>query len=124
MRSIMRKVFDCTLGALWRLYVKTIVDGIFVIDSDLDFIDWAIAIVVTALFICAIPFAFMLLLSLVIVAIDFPLQVICSIIVIAVICILPWLALKSYRSSKEKAAIASFRKVTKTARVSKKGFSQ
>ena len=124
MRSIMRKVFDCTLGALWRLYVKIIVDGIFIIDSDLDFVDWAIAIVVTALFICAIPFAFMLLLSLVIVAIDFPLQVICSIIVIAVICILPRLALKSYKSSKEKAAIASSRKVTKTAILSKKGFSQ
>ena len=102
MRSIMRKVFDCTLGALWRLYVNIIVDGMLGIDSDLDFIDWAIAIVVTALFICAIPFAFMLLLSLVIVATDFPLQVICSIIVIAVICILPRLALKSYKSSKAK----------------------
>ena len=102
MRSIMRKVFDCTLGALWRLYVKIIVDGIFVIDSDLDFADWAIATIVTALFICAIPFAFMLLLSLAIVAIDFPLQVICCIIVIAVISILPRLALKSSKSSKAK----------------------
>ena len=120
----MRKVFDCTLGALWRLYVKIIVDGIFVFDRDLHLVDWAFAIVVTALFICAIPFAFMLLLSLVIVAIDFPLQVICSIIVIAVICILPWLALKSYRSSKEKAAIASFYKAVKTASASKKGFNQ
>ena len=125
MKSIMRKVFDCTLGALWRLYVKIIADDIFVFDCDPNFIDWAIAIVVTALFICAIPFAFMLLLSLVIVAIDFPLQVICSIIVIAVICMLPRLALKSYKSSKEKAAaIASSRKVTKTAILSKKGFSQ
>ena len=109
----MRKVFDCTLGALWRLYVKIIVDDIFVFDHDLVFIDWAIAIVVTALFICAIPFAFMLLLLLVIIAIDFPLPVICSIIGIAVICMLPRLALKSYRSSKAKAA-----------RASKKGFNQ
>ena len=125
MRSIMRKVFDCTLGALWRLYVKIIADDIFVFGCDRNFIDWAIAIVVTALFICAIPFAFMLLLSLVIVAIDFPLQVICSIIVIAVICMLPRLALKSYWSSKAKAAArASSSEVTKTARVSKKGFSQ
>ena len=125
MRSIMRKVFDCTLGALWRLYVKIIVDDIFVFGCDRNFIDWAIAIVVTALFICAIPFAFMLLLSLAIVAIDFPLQVICSIIVIAVICMLPKLALKSYWSSKAKAtAIASPSKVTKSAIVSKKGFSQ
>ena len=121
----MRKVFDCTLGALWRLYVKIVVDDIFVFDCELSFVDWAFAIVVTALFICAIPFAFMLLLSLVIVAIDFPLQVICCTIVIAVICMLPRLALKSYRSSKEKAAArASSRKVTKTAIVSKKGFSQ
>ena len=122
----MRKVFDCTLGALWRLYVKLIVDYIFVFDCDHNFVDWAFAIVVTALFICAIPFAFMLLLLLVAIAIDFPLPVICCIIGIAVICILPWLALKSYKSSKAKAkrARASFRKAVKTARSSKKGFNQ
>ena len=124
MRSILRKVFDCTLGALWRLYVKMIVDDIFVFDSDLNFVDWAFAIVVTALFICAIPVAFMLLLLLVTIAIDFPLPVICSIIGIAVICILPRLALKSYRSSKAKAVRASFLKAVETARASKKGFNQ
>ena len=120
----MRKVFDCTLGALWRLYVKLIVDYIFVFDSDHNFVDWAFAMIVTALFICAIPFAFMLLLLLVTIAIDFPLPVICSIIGIAVICILPWLALKSYRSSKAKAARVSFLKAVKTARASKKVFNQ
>ena len=120
----MRKAFDCTLGALWRLYVKILLDNIIVFDYDLNFADWVVAIVVTALFICAIPFAFMLLLLLVAIVIDFPLPVICSIIGIAVICILPWFALKSYRSSKAKAARASFRKAVKTAKVSKKGFNQ
>ena len=109
----MRKVFDCTLGALWRLYVKILFDDIIVFDYDLNFADWVVAMIATALFICAIPFAFMLLLLLVIIAIDFPLPVICSIIGIAVICMLPRLALKSYRSSKAKAA-----------RASKKGFNQ
>ena len=125
MKSILRKVFDCTLGALWRLYVKILFDNIIVFDHDLNFADWVVAIVVTALFICAIPFAFMLLLSLAIVAIDFPLPTICCTIVIAVICMLPRLALKSYWSSKAKAtAIASSSEVTKTASVSKKGFNQ
>ena len=124
MRSIMKKVFDCTLGALWRLYVKILFDNIIVFDHDLNFEDWVVAMIVTALFICAIPVAFMLLLLLVAIAIDFPLPVICSIIGIAVICILPWLALKSYRSSKAKAARASFYKAVKTARTSKKGFNQ
>ena len=124
MKSIMRKVFDCTLGALWRLYVKILFDDIIVFDYDLNFADWVVAIIATALFICAIPFAFMLLLLLVAIAIDFPLPVICCIIGIAVICILPWLALKSYRSSKAKAARASFYKAVKTARASKKGFNQ
>ena len=116
-------MFDCTLGALWRLYVEMIVD-VFIFDRDIEFLDWVRAIFVTALFICAILVAFMLLLSLVIVAIDFPLPVICCIIGIAVICILPRLALKSYRSSKAKAARASFRKAVKTeaARASKKGY--
>ena len=123
MKSILRKVFDCTLGALWRLYVEMIVD-VFIFDRDIEFLDWVRAIFVTALFICAILVAFMLLLSLVIVAIDFPLPVICCIIGIAVICILPRLALKSYRSSKAKAARASFLKAVKTARSSKKGFNQ
>ena len=122
----MRKVFDCTLGALWRLYVKILFDDIIVFDYDLNFVDWVVAIIATALFICAIPFAFMLLLLLVIIAIDFPLPVICSIIGIAVICMLPRLALKSYKSSKAKAARASFYKAVKTAtaRASKKGFNQ
>ena len=122
MRSILRKVFDCTLGALWRLYVKMLVYEIVDVDHDLSFSDWAAAIAVTLSFICAILVAFILLLFLVIIAIDFPLPVICSIIGIAVICsiigiavicMLPWLALKSYRSSKAKAA-----------RASKKGFNQ
>ena len=99
----MRKVFDCTLGALWRLYVKMLVYEIVDVDHDLSFSDWAAAIAVTLSFICAIPVAFILLLLLVIIAIDFPLPVICSIIGIAVICILPRLALKSYRSSKSKS---------------------
>ena len=99
----MKKVFDCTLGALWRLYVKILFDDIIVFDYDLNFADWVVAIVVTALFICAIPVAFMLLLLLVTIVIDFPLQFICCIIGIAVICILPRLALKSYRSSKSKS---------------------
>ena len=122
----MRKVFDCTLGALWRLYVKILFDDIIVFDYDLNFVDWAFAMIVTALFICAIPVAFMLLLLLVAIAIDFPLPVICCIIGIAVICILPWLALKSYRSSKAKASRASFYKAVKTAtaRASKKVFNQ
>ena len=122
----MKKVFDCTLGALWRLYVKILFDNIIVFDHDLNFEDWVVAMIVTALFICAIPVAFMLLLLLVAIAIDFPLPVICSIIGIAVICILPWLALKSYRSSKAKAARASFYKAVKTAtaRASKKVFNQ
>ena len=120
----MRKVFDCTLGALWRLYVKILFDDIIVFDYDLNFVDWAFAMIVTALFICAIPVAFILLLLLVIIAIDFPLPVICCIIGITVICILPWLALKSYRSSKAKAARASFYKAVKTARTSKKEFNQ
>lgn len=124
MKSILRNMFDCTLGALWRLYVKILFDDIIVFDYDLNFVDWAFAIVVTALFICAIPVAFILLLLLVTIAIDFPLPVICSIIGIAVICILPWLALKSYRCSKAKAARASFYKAVKTARASKKGFNQ
>ena len=124
MRSILRKVFDCTLGALWRLYVKILFDDIIVFDYDLNFVDWVVAMIATALFIWAIPFAFMLLLLLVAIAIDFPLPVICCIIGIAVICILPWLALKSYRSSKAKAARASFYKAVKTARTSKKGFNQ
>ena len=122
MRSILRKVFDCTLGALWRLYVKILFDDIIVFDYDLNFVDWVVAMIATALFICAIPFAFMLLLLLVTIAIDFPLPVICSIIGIAVICMLPRLALKSYRSSKAKTARASSRKAAKTAKVSKKGF--
>ena len=113
MRSILRKVFDCTLGALWRLYVKILFDDIIVFDYDLNFVDWVVAMIATALFICAIPVAFILLLLLVTIAIDFPLPVICSIIGIAVICILPRLALQSYRSSKAKAA-----------RASKKGFNQ
>ena len=92
------------------------------VDHDLDFADLAATIAVTLTFICAILFAFKLLLSLVIVAIDFPFQVICSIIGIAVISILPRLALKSYRSSKAKTARASSRKAAKTAKVSKKGF--
>ena len=126
MRSIMRKVFDCTLGALWRLYVKMLVYEIVDVDHDLSFSDWAAAIAVTLSFICAILAALMLLLLLLLVAIviDFPLPVICSIIGIAVICILPWLALKSYRSSKAKAARASSRKAVKTARASKKEFNQ
>ena len=113
MKSILRKVFDCTLGALWRLYVKILFDNIIVFDHDLNFADWAAAIAVTLSFICAILAALMLLLLLVNIAISFPLPVICCIIGIAVICILPWLALKSYRSSKAKAA-----------RASKKGFNQ
>ena len=126
MKSILRKVFDCTLGALWRLYVKILFDDIIVFDYDLNFVDWAFAMIVTALFICAIPVAFILLLLLVTIAIDFPLPVICCIIGIAVICMLPRLALKSYKSSKAKAkrARASFRKAVKTARSSKKGFNQ
>ena len=124
MRSILRKVFDCTLGALWRLYVKMLVYELVDVDHDLSFSDWAAAIAVTLSFICAILVAFILLLFLVIIAIDFPLPVICSIIGIAVICMLPWLALKSYRSSKAKAARASSRKAAKTARASKKGFNQ
>ena len=107
MRSIMRKVFDCTLGALWRLYVKMLVYELVDVDHDLSFSDWAAAIAVTLSFICAILVAFILLLFLVIIAIDFPLPVICSIIGIAVICMLPRLALKSYKSSKAKAARAS-----------------
>ena len=122
MKSILRKVFDCTLGALWRLYVKILFDDIIVFDYDLNFVDWAFAMIVTVLFICAIPVAFILLLLLVIITIDFPLPVICCIIGIAVICILPWLALKSYRSSKANAVRASFRKVVKTSKTSKKGF--
>lgn len=122
----MRKVFDCTLGALWRLYVKILFDNIIVFDHDLNFADWVVAIVITALFICAIPVAFMLLQTLLVIAIDSPLPVICCIIGIAVICILPRLALKSYRSSKAKtkAAKALSRKAAKTARASKKGFNQ
>ena len=104
MRSILRKVFDCTLGALWRLYVKMLVYEIVDVDHDLDFASWVAAIAVTLSFICAISVAFIVLLLLVTIAIDFPLPVICCIIGIAVICILPWLALKSYRSSKAKAA--------------------
>ena len=98
----MRKVFDCTLGALWRLYVKILFDNIIVFDHDLNFADWVVAIVTTVLFICAIYVAFMLLQTLLVIAIDSPLPVICCIIGIAVICILPRLALKSYRSSKQK----------------------
>ena len=125
MRSIMRKVFDCTLGALWRLYVKMLVYELVDVDHDLDFASWVAAIAVTLSFICAISVAFIVLLLLVTIAIDFPLPVICCIIGIAVICILPWLALKSYRSSKAKAR-ASFLKAVKTARAraSKKGFNQ
>ena len=127
MKSILRKVFDCTLGALWRLYVEMIVD-VFIFDRDIEFLDWVRAIFVTALFICAIPVAFMTLLRLVTIAIDFPLPVICCIIGIAVICILPRLALKSYWSykakAKAKAARASSRKAAKTARSSKKGYNQ
>ena len=102
MRSIMRKMFDCTLGALWRLYVKMLVYEIVDVDHDFDFADCAAAIAVTLTFICAITFAFMLLLLLVIVAIDFPLPVICCIIGIAVISILSRLALKSYSILKQK----------------------
>ena len=109
----MRKVFDCTLGALWRLYVKMLVYELVDVDHDLDFASWVAAIAVTLSFICAISVAFIVLLLLVAIAIDFPLPVICCIIGIAVICILPRLALKSYRSSK-----------TKAARASKKGFNQ
>ena len=119
----MRKVFDCTLGALWRLYVKIIIDSISDFD-DLKFADWARVIFVTILFICAIYVACYALLMLVIITISFPLPVICSIIGITVICILPRLALKSYRSSKVKAARASFLKAAKTAKASKKGFNQ
>ena len=107
MKNILRKVFDCTLGALWRLYVKMLVYEIVDVDHDLSFSDWAAAIAVTLSFICAILAALMLLLLLVAIVIDFPLPVICSIIGIAVICMLPRLALKSYRSSKAKAARAS-----------------
>ena len=124
MKSILRKVFDCTLGALWRLYVKMLVYELVDVDHDLNFSDWAAAIAVTLSFICAILAALMLLLLLIAIAIDFPLQVICCIIGIAVICILPRFALKSYRSSKAKAARASFRKAVKTARASKKEFNQ
>ena len=124
MKSIMRKVFDCTLGALWRLYVKMLVYELVDVDHDLDFASWVAAIAVTLSFICAISVAFIVLLLLVTIAIDFPLPVICCIIGIAVICILPWLALKSYKSSKAKAARASSRKAVKTARASKKGFNQ
>ena len=122
----MRKVFDCTLGALWRLYVKMLVYELVDVDHDLSFSDWAAAIAVTLSFICAILAALMLLLLLVNIAISFPLPVICCIIGIAVICILPRLALKSYKSSKAKAARASFYKAVKTAaaRASKKGFNQ
>ena len=122
----MRKVFDCTLGALWRLYVKILFDNIIVFDHDLNFADWVVAIVITALFICAIYVAFMLLQTLLVIAIDSPLPVICCIIGIAVICILPRLALKSYRSSKTKtkATKALSRKAAKTARASKKGYNQ
>ena len=94
------------------------------VDHDLSFSDWAAAIAVTLSFICAILAALMLLLLLVNIAISFPLPVICSIIGIAVICILPWFALKSYKSSKAKVARASFRKAVKTARSSKKGYNQ
>ena len=126
MRSIMRKVFDCTLGALWRLYVKILFDNIIVFDHDLNFADRVQAMFVTILFICAIYVACYTLLFLAIIAIDFPLQFICCIIGIAVVCILPRLALKSYRSSKAKtkAAKALSRKAAKTARASKKGFNQ
>lgn len=124
MKSILRKVFDCTLGALWRLYVKMLVYEIVDVDHDLSFSDWAAAIAVTLSFICAILAALMLLLLLVNIAISFPLPVICSIIGIAVICMLPRLALKSYRSSKAKVARASFRKAVNTARSSKKGYNQ
>ena len=99
----MKKVFDCTLGALWRLYVKILFDNIIVFDHDLNFADWVVAIGTTVLFICAIYVACYTLLFLAIIAIDFPLQFICCIIGIAVICILPRLALKSYRSSKSKS---------------------
>ena len=116
MRSIMRKAFDCTLGALWRLYVKMLVYEIVDVDHDLSFSDWVAAIAVTLSFICAILAALMLLLLLIAIAIDFPLPVICSIIGIAVICILPRLALKSYRSSKAVKTAA--------ARASKKGYNQ
>ena len=120
----MKKVFDCTLGALWRLYVKMLVYEIVDVDHDLSFSDWAAAMAVTLSFICVILAALMLLLLLVNIAISFPLPVICCIIGIAVICMLPRLALKSYRSSKAKVARASFRKAVKTARSSKKGFNQ
>ena len=123
MKSIMRKVFDCTLGALWRLYVKMLVYELVDVDHDLDFASWVAAIAVTLSFICAISVAFIVLLLLVTIVIDFPLPVICCIIGIAVICILPWLALKSYRSSKAKAR-ASFLKAAKTAKVPKKGCNQ
>ena len=127
MKSILRKVFDCTLGALWRLYVEMIVD-VFIFDRDIEFLDWVRAIFVTVLFICAIYVACYTLLMLVIITISFPLPVICCIIGITVICILPRLALKSYKSSKAKtkakATRASFRKAVKTARSSKKGFNQ
>lgn len=129
MKKTLMKVFDCTLGALWRLYVRMIVNGIFVIDNDLDFADWALAIIATALFVCAIPIAFGLLLLLVMTIIGFPLQTLCIIIGITTICILPLLALKSYRSSKAKALAAASAasapsKATKKTRKPTKGFNQ
>lgn len=126
MKKALKKMFDYTLGALWRLYVRIIVDGIFISDIDLSLADWCFAIVVTALFIVAIPAVVLLLLQLVKLAMSFPLPVMCVIIGIVVICILPWFALKSYRYSKAKAIAAAYaaRKPTRKTKKTKKAFNQ